>query len=116
MKKKLVIFAIIFALLLISIVVANSSVQAFSREEKWQVKKQILEQKVEDNKITEEEASQIYRNIEERMANCDNICEPYENCPIYQQNSNCMKQNNQCSQKNYDNIRNCGKRQNCHNR
>lgn len=116
MKKKLVIFAIISVLLLISIVVANSSVQAFSREEKWQVKKQIWGQMVEDKKMTEEEASPIYKKVKEAMVNCDNICEPYENCPMYQQNENCMKQNDQCSQRNYNHIRNCGKRQNCHNR
>ena len=116
MKKKVLFSTIIFALILLSIVFITSYVQAFSKEEKLQIKKEMLEQEVKENKITEEEASQIYKNIETRVTNCDNVCGQNENCPIYQHNTNCIGQNNQCIQRNYHNIRNCGNQQNCHNR
>ncbi len=86
MKKKVLFSTIILALLLLSIVFITSYVQAFSKEEKLQIQKEMLEQEVN------------------------------ENCPIYQQNTNCIGQNNQCIQRNYHNIRNCGNQQNCHNR
>ena len=109
MKKKVIISIVIFALLLISVVFANSYVQALSKEERLQVKKGILEQKVEENKITKQQADQIYDNMEERMTNCDNVCVQNENCPVYQQNGVCVQQDN-----NY--MRNCGRGQNHHNR
>lgn len=108
MKKKVIVSIVIFALLLISLVFANSYVQALSKEERLQVKKEILEQKVEENKITKQQADQIYDNMEERMTNCDNVCVQNENCLVYQQNQ-CLHQNN-----NY--MRNCGRGQNHHNR
>ena len=109
MKKKVIISIVIFTLLLISVVFANSYVQALSKEERLQVKKGILEQKVEENKITKQQADQIYDNMEERMTNCDNVCVQNEKCPVYQQNGACVQQNN-----NY--MRNCGRGQNHHNR
>ena len=57
--KKVIIFVGIIALLIISAVFANSYVQALSKEERLQVKKEILEQRVEENKITEEQANKI---------------------------------------------------------
>lgn len=107
---------IIFSMLLIGIVYAKTYVQSFANEENLQVKKEILEQRVEDNEITEEEADKIYKNIKERMTNCNNICEQNENCTIYQQNNNCMKQHHQYNQKNYNNTNNCNKQQNCNNK
>ena len=86
MKKKVLFSTIILALLLLSIVFITSYVQAFSKEEKLQIQKEMFEQEVN------------------------------ENCPIYQHNTNCIGQNNQCIQRNYHNIRNCGNQQNCHNR
>ena len=90
--------------------------QALSKEEKLQVKKEILEQKVKDNKITEEQASQTYKDMEERITNCDNICEQNEDCSLYNQNRNCVRQNNQDLQKNCNNVRNCNRQRDCHNR
>ena len=116
MKKKIVVSIAIFALLLISVVFANSYVQALSKEERLQLNKQILEQKLENNEITEEQANQIYENMQERITYCDNLCQQNENCPIYQQNGDCIQQNNQCIQKNDNYIRNCGRGQNHHNR
>lgn len=114
--KKVIIFVGIIALLIISAVFANSYVQALSKEERLQVKKEILEQRVEENKITEEQANQIYKNMEENMTNCDNICSQNEECPINQQDGNCRQSNNQCVQQNDDYMRNCGRGQNRHNR
>ena len=45
MKKKVIISIVIFALLLISVVFTNSYVQALSKEERLQVKKEILDRK-----------------------------------------------------------------------
>ena len=115
MKKKVIISIVIFALLLISVVFANSYVQALSKEERLQVKKGILEQKVEENKITKQQADQIYDNMEERMTNCDNVCVQNEDCPVYQQNGACVQQN-QCLQQNNNDMINCGRGQNHHNR
>ena len=116
MKNKLIISFAIFALILISIVFANSYVQALSKEEKLQMEKEILEQKIENSKITEKQADQIYKNMEENMANCNNICQQNEICPIYTQTGNCIKQNHHDLQKICNGTRNCGKYQGCHNR
>lgn len=98
----------IFMLLLFSVVFANSYVQAISKEERLQTHREILEQKVKNNEMTEEAADAIYKNIEERITNCDNIaCEQYENCQNYQQNNNCMIPNNQSSQRNYHHRTDC---------
>lgn len=108
MKKKLIISIIIFAVLLVSIVFANSYVQALSKRQ--------INKKVEN--------SQIYQNIKERMNNCDNICEQNEectmyqqneDCPMYQQNENCITPNNHNWQRNCDHKRNYV-RQHHHNR
>ena len=112
MKKKAIMFTIIFSLLLISLIFINSCVRAFSREEKFQINKVELEQKGE---MTEQKANQIYKNLEEAMKNCDNICVPNENCLLYQQNDNCLKTNNECLQNRCDGIRNYHKQQSCHN-
>lgn len=100
MRKKLIISVIIFAVLLVSIVFANSYVQALSRR---QMNKNI-------------QNSEICQNMEERMNNCDNICQQNENCPMYQQNDNCMRQNNHDWQRNCNDTRNCGRQQHHHNR
>lgn len=97
MKMKVILSFMIFIILLLSIVFVNSYVQALSREE-------IIEQKILNNKITEEEYYQIYRNIGETIPNCYNNCQENENCPMYQQHSNCMKKNNQCVPKSYNCI------------
>lgn len=116
MKKKIAISFVMFFLLLISVVFANSYVQALSKEEKLEIKKEIIEQDVKDNKISQEQANQIYQNIEQRITNCNYNCESNENCPLYHQNNNCINknancinQNNQYSQKNYNCRRNCAK-------
>ena len=51
MKNKLIINFIIFVLLLLSIVFANSYVQALSKQEKLEIKKDLLEQEVKNNNI-----------------------------------------------------------------
>ena len=107
MKNKLIINFIIFVLLLLSIVFANSYVQALSKEEKLEIKKDLLEQEVKNNNITEEEANGIYKNIEQRMINCDNYCVYDYKCKIYSQNNNCISHNNQCFQRNCNYRRNC---------
>lgn len=116
MKKKIAISFIIFLLLLISVVFANSCVQALSKQEKLEIKREILEQNVKDNKISQEQANQMYQNMEERITNCNYNCDLNENCPLNHQNSNCINQNSNCinqnnqySQKNYNCRRNCAK-------
>lgn len=116
MKRKVIVAIVIFILLLISVIYVNSYAQAFSKEERLQVKKEILEQKVEENIITEEQANQIYDHMQEKMMDCDNFCQQNQNCPIYQQNYNCTQQNTQCLQPNNNHMRSCDSRQNCHNR
>ena len=74
MKKKIAISFIIFLLLLISVVFANSCVQALSKQEKLEIKREILEQNVKDNKISQEQANQMYQNMEERITNWGNLC------------------------------------------
>lgn len=103
MKKKLIVAFMIFILLSLSVVFANSYMQGLSKEE-------ILEQKVRNNEIIEEEANEIYRNIEERMINCNNNCKQNGNCQIHKQNSTCRRQNNECLQRNCDTQQNCMKR------
>lgn len=107
MKKKIVVFTIIFSLLLISVIFVNSCVQAFSKEEKLQINKEVLEQK-------EEREKQIYKNMEEVIQNCNNTCETNENCFMYQQNENCLNTNKQCLQKKCNGTRNYNRQQNCH--
>lgn len=85
MNKKFVIYSATFILLLLSIVFANSYVQALSRERKSQ----------------------------EMMSNCYNYCEQNENCRIYTQNNDdveqSINQNYYCSQEN----NNCRRNNNC---
>lgn len=92
MKNKVIVSFLIFMLLLISVVFANSYVQALSKEEKLQ---------------TKQEANESYQNMEERIINCNNNCDPNENCPLYQQNSNCMTRNNRCLQEHCGYQRSC---------
>ena len=113
MKKKVIFSLIIFVILLLSVVFAGSYAQGLSKSEKLQIKNEILKQEVENNKITESQAEKIYRNIEENMAICNNDCNWNENCQSYQKYSNCMKQNGQCSEKNYNCGKNCSSKQNC---
>lgn len=82
MKKKLIFSIIIFTLLIVGIIYANSYVQALSRREI-------------NNK------GEIYKDREGININCYNYCEPYEECPVYQQNGNCTRRNSQSSQRNY---------------
>lgn len=114
MKKRIIISLIIFILLLVSIAFANSYVKALSKQEELQIKKEILEQELKDNEITEKEYNQVYQNIDDRMVNCYNNCEQNENCPIYQENNYCIRQDNHHSHKNYDCIENCTRQQNCY--
>ncbi|MCI8519430.1 MAG: hypothetical protein HFJ51_05095 [Clostridia bacterium] len=94
MKNKIIISFVIFILLLLSIVFANSYVQALSREER------LIEKQVQNNKAVEA-ANYNYSNLEERSINCYNYCEQNEECPIYRDNGHCSRRNNYCSQRNY---------------
>lgn len=114
MKKKVIVSVVIFTLLLISVACVNSYAQTFSKEGRWQVKREIGGQRVEENQG--KEVNPIYKNREERITSCDNVCEQKENCPIYQQNDNGIQPNNQCLQQNNNHRRNCSSRQNCHNK
>ena len=100
MKKNLIFSIVIYALLIVGVMFVNSYVQALSKQEKLQIEKEILEQEINNNKINQEEAIQIYKNMEERVTECD-ICEQYHNCPIHEQNNYCIERNNQCSKRNY---------------
>lgn len=78
MKNKVILAIIVFIILILGIIFGNSYVQALSRKERLQV------------------------NREKGMnTNCYNYCEQYDNCPIYQQNGNCQRRNNQYSHENY---------------
>jgi len=116
MKKKIIIFFITFILLLLSILFVNSYAKALSKEEKLQIKKEIIEQEVRNDRINEEQTNQIYQNIEERMINCDINCNQNNNCQIYKNNGSCMRQDNQCVQENCNHRRNCNNQQNCNKR
>lgn len=96
MKNKLILSFIIFIIVLLSIVFANSYVQALANQEKLE----ILEQDIKNNK---------YNNIEEKgiNRNCNNYCIQNENCQIYQKDSECTRRNNHCSQENHHYKRNC---------
>ncbi len=85
--KKIVICSTIFILLLLTFVFANSYVHALSKQERIET----LEQKVNNNEITINQANNICRNIEDRPINC------YNNCI------------NRCPQKYYNCRRNCNK-------
>lgn len=85
--KKIVIYSMLFILLLLTFVFANSYVHALSKQERIET----LEQKVNNNQHN------ICRNIEDRPINCNNNCEP---------NNNCI---NRCPQKYYNCRRNCNK-------
>ncbi len=113
MKNKVIVSFLFFMLLLVSVVFANSYVQVLSKEEKLQAKQEILEQEVKNNSLTKEEANEIYQNKEERIRDCNNNCSLNENCPLYQQNSNCMTRNNLCLQENCNSRRNCDYQQRC---
>lgn len=112
MKKKVILYFLIFTILLLSVAFINSYVQALSKEEKVQIENEILEPEIRKNDSVEE-ADKVYRNIEERMTNCYDNCKENESCPIYYQHSNCMNENNQCTQKNYNCRRNCNNKQYC---
>ena len=88
MKNKIIIVCMIFILLSVIIAFANSYVKALSRDE-------------------------FYRNTEDRVLDCYNYCEQNENCPIYQENNYCIRQDNHPSHKNYDCIQDCTRQQNC---
>lgn len=114
MKKKAIILFIIFIMLLVSVAFVNSYVKALSRQEELQLEKETLEQELKNSEINEKEYNQIYQNIDNRMVNCYNDCEQNENCPIYQENNYCTRQNNHHnSHRNYDCVENCPRQQNC---
>jgi len=73
MKNKVIISCIIFILLLLGIVFANSYVQALTQEQ--------------NNKIIEE-ANYNCPRIEEKAINCYNYCE--------QNDRHCIRRNNHC--------------------
>lgn len=100
MKNKVIISSVIFILLLLGIVFANSYVQALSREEK------ILDNQAENTTVN-------YSNIREKTVNCYNYCEQNENCPIYQENGYCTTRNNHCQQRSYDCTREYGRHKGC---
>ena len=91
MKNKAIFSFIAFVvLLLLGIIFVNSYVQ------------EILNQQMQNDNTTREEADRIYKNTEERMTNYDNNCIQNENCPIYQQNNNYTRHHhNQCSKNNF---------------
>lgn len=113
MKNKVIISFIIFIIILLGVVFANSYAQALSKEERLEIKRERLEEKVRDNIISEQEADEIYKMVNERMESCDNECIQNENCQVYQKHNNCIYQNNQCSQRNYNCRTNCNRQQNC---
>ncbi len=103
MKNKAIFSFIAFVvLLLLGIIFVNSYVQAISKQEEAQLRKEILNQQMQNDNTTREEADRIYKNTEERMTNYDNNCIQNENCPIYQQNNNYTRHHhNQCSKNNF---------------
>lgn len=105
MKNKVIFSFIVFILLLLIIVFANSYVLALSKQEKLGIHKELMEQQIENNK---ENFAQIYKNVENKIANC-NTCQQNENCLMYEQNYPCeQSQNCQMYGQNYS----CGQSQN----
>lgn len=105
MKKKVMLISIIFVLLLLSIVFANSYVQALSKEE-------ILNQKVTNNEIIDK-CNVLCTNTQKEMINCDNNCYQKEACEIYDKSNNCINQDSQCVQRNYNCKTSCSNKQSC---
>ena len=109
MKHKLMVSFIILMLVVFSVVFA----QGLSKQERLEIKQQMLKQEVEENRMTQEQADEIYKNIEERMTNCDYNCVENQNCPMVQQNSNYGRHHNDCLTPN-NHCRRTGTRQMCH--
>lgn len=76
MRRNKIIVSFLFCIVLVfGIVYANSYVQAQSKQ---------------GYTMKTEEFDEIYQNKEERMQNSFNNCEQNQNCPIYQQNGQCL--------------------------
>ncbi len=83
-NKALFCFIAFVVLLLLGIVFVNSYVQAISRQEKQELRREILNKEMQNNNIIREQTNDIYINY-------NNNCVQNENCPIYEQNNNCER-------------------------